>query len=505
MLKLINKTGNNILYFNKYKKLINVEFIQKKGFYYKNFILKVLIILFIFYFNINFKFKKDIENRRFKYIIHSKYNNTINNSVNFTNKIEFHSIIYNTNTTINNFSRNNYLENRNIFESLEQVINKLNRDVIYRKPKYIILMDYYFNPYCDDKNSYIIFQYYLKHNITDAYYVINIQSDLYKSLLKKNQTQNLIPVYSSQFIYNVIYSYILNSKIIINSYIIHEIQKVVSQVNYLKYLFITHAIGYFKTKIIAPQFNYLIEKKRNIIISSHYEYNKYKNDYKYNESYMYKAGLPRYDLFQSFKKNNSEKECILISFSYRNYNNQIYNLSLYKKNIEKLLNDNDLISFLNNKNIDLIYIQHHYDVLRNRPFNPNLLHYAKYRNQSFLAHYINQCSLFITDFSTICFDFMFLNKPVLFYLIDLNDTIEFDEKEYMKFDNNNNNIYFDNIFLSQNSLIKRIEYYVNKGFEIDNKLIKKYNSIFYYKNNITERIINIINIIIKKKIIFKSL
>ena len=90
---------------------------------------------------------------------------------------------------------------------------------------------------------------------------------------------------------------------------------------------------------------------------------------------------------------------------------------------------------------------------------------------------------------------MFLNKPVLFYLIDLNDTIEFDEKEYMKFDNN---ISFDNIFLSQNSLIKRIEYYINKGFEIDNELIKKYNSIFYYKNNITERIINIINIIIKK-------
>ena len=65
----------------------------------------------------------------------------------------------------------------------------------------------------------------------------------------------------------------------------------------------------------------------------------------------------------------------------------------------------------------------------------------------------------------------------------------------MKFDNN---IYFDNIFLSQNSLIKRIEYYINKGFEIDNELIKKYNSIFYYKNNITERIINIINIIIEK-------
>ena len=368
---------------------------------------------------------------------------------------------------------------------------------MYRKPKYIILIDFYSNPYCEDINSYLIFEYYLKNNITDAYYVINNQSDLYRSLLKNNHTQNLIPIHRSQFIYNIIYPYILNSKIIVNSYILHEIQKVVSKVNYLKYLFITHAIGYFKTKIIAPQFNNLIVEKRNIIISSPYEYNKYKNNYKYNDSYIYKAGLPRYDQFHLFKRNNSEKKCILISFTYRKYNNKIYNISLFKKNIEKLLNDNNLISFLKMKNIELIYIQHHYDVLRKRPLHPNIFHYAKYRNQSYLSHYIQQCSLLITDFSTICFDFMFLNKPVLFYLIDLKDKINFEEKDYMKYDKNNN-IYFGNVFSEQKSLIKRIEYYINKNFEIDDKLIKNYNSIFYYKNNITERIINIINIIIKK-------
>ena len=255
----------------------------------------------------------------------------------------------------------------------------------------------------------------------------------------------------------------------------------------MKYLFITHAIGYFKTKIISPQFNNLDEKKRNIIISSPYEYKKYKNNYKYNDNYMYKAGLPRYDLFQSFKRNNSEKKCILISFTYRKYNSKIYKKSLFKKNIKKLLNDNNLITFLKKKKIDLIYIQHHYDVLRKRLINPSYFHYAKYRNQTFLAHYIQHCSLLITDFSTICFDFMFLNKPVLFYLIDLKDKIKFEEKEYMKYDKNNN-IYFGNVFSEQKSLIKRIEYYTNKGFEIGDELIKKYNSIFYYKNNLTKSI-----------------
>ena len=276
-----------------------------------------------------------------------------------------------------------------------------------------------------------------------------------------------------------------------------DIQRVVSKVSYLKYLFITHALGYFKTKVISVQFNNLIMNKRNIIVSSSYEFEKYKKILKYNESYMYKAGLPRYDRFKLTHKNISENNCILISFTYRKYNNEIYKDSLLKKNLEKLLNDTTLISFLKNKSIDIIYIQHHYDNLRQRPFNPNEFKYIQYKNQTFLSHYIEQCSLFITDFSTICFDFMFLNKPVLFYLIDLKDKINFEEREYMKYDKNNN-IYFGNVFSEQNSLIEKIEYYTNRNFELEDKLKKKYESIFYYKKNITEKIFNIINNIIQK-------
>ena len=103
---------------------------------------------------------------------------------------------------------------------------------------------------------------------------------------------------------------------------------------------------------------------------------------------MHKAGLPRYDrlstLSSSINKNNSENKCILISFTYREYDNDIYQKSLFKKNLELLLEDKNLLSFLDTKNIDLIYIQHHYDYQRKRPFNPEDFPYIKYRNQSFL-------------------------------------------------------------------------------------------------------------------------
>ena len=218
---------------------------------------------------------------------------------------------------------------------------------------------------------------------------------------------------------------------------------------------------------------------------------------------MHKAGLPRYDRLSSsfINKNNSENKCILISFTYREYDNDIYQKSLFKKNLELLLKDKNLLSFLDTKNIDLIYIQHHYDYQRKRPFNPEDFPYIKYRNQSFLSHYIEQCSLLVTDFSTICFDFMFMNKPALFYSIDIKDNITFEEKEYMRYDKNNDNNYnffFGHTFSEQNGLINKIKEYVSKNFEIDDDLKKKYESIFYYKSDIIKRIINIINGIILK-------
>jgi CDP-glycerol glycerophosphotransferase (TagB/SpsB family) len=481
--------------------IYNNKFIEIKEFSLKNITLKLLYITII----ISLIFKSKIESKK-ESLIFGPINKNINKflSISNGNIIKFgneSSFLFKNNNKIDNILSNHSKEERVNpvpkkkyfkFKSLNQLIIQLNRDSIFRQPKYLIFFDFYNNPFCNDINAYLLFEYYIKNNETNAYYVINIQSELYQILLNKNQTNNLIPIHTHDNLYEKIYPYLLNSKILVNSFIYMDIQKIVSRVNYLKYLFITHAIGYFKTNVISVQFNNLRKDKRNIIISSPFEYEKYKNQLKYSDSYMYKAGLPRYDRLNSIQRNVSENKCILISFTYRKYNNDVYQKSLFKKNLETLLNDTSLISFFKSQNIDIIYIQHHYDFLRKRPFNQSNFQFIKYRNQSFLSHYIEQCSLLITDFSTICFDFMFLNKPVLFYLIDIKDKINFEEKVYMKNDNNNN-IYFGNVFSDLKPLIKKIQNYTINDFNIENELKKKYESMFYYKTNITERIVQIIN------------
>ena len=477
----LNKTkkGYNLLY------NVNNKIYSKQSLIPKR-VLLIIIKVFIFFMINNILFFPKIKNyfsqKTKKY---SSYNNTIISNI----------VI----------SKNNKSSNDNNFKNdysylIAEIIYKLKKNEKYRIPKYILLFDYYLNQYCNDINAYLLFEYYLKENINEAYYIINIESDLYKSLVEQKKTKNLI-LYdpTKKNFYDEIYSYLLNSMIIVNSFVFFDIQTIVNNVSYLKYILITHAIGYFKIKILKDQLINLSRNKRNIIISSPYEYELFKNKFGYREQYMHKAGLPRYERLSSVTKNQSENQCILISFTYREYNNDVYQKSLFKKNLEALLKDSNLITFLENKKVDLIYIQHHYDYKRNRPFNPEDFPYVKYRNQSFLSYYIEQCSLFITDFSTISFDFMFMNKPALFYKIDLEDEMNFEEKEYMNFDKNNvTSFYFGHVFSEQNELINKIKEYVNKNFEIDDDLKKKYESIFYYKYNIIKRVVDIINGIIEK-------
>jgi hypothetical protein len=218
-----------------------------------------------------------------------------------------------------------------VFKSEEDFINKLNNFSIYREPKYILLFDYIYSPICEDLNAFTIFEYYRKKSIDNAYYILNEGTELYKSLSKQNKTWNIIP-FKNNGDNNHLFQFLLNSKIIIQSYALYFFQKIASEVKYLKFLYICHAVNYFKTNIIKDQLLKLEKSKQNIILTSPYEYNLYKKLNLYDEKSMHKAGLARYDRLNNFQKNVSEKNCILMSFTYRGFNNSIYRNSLFKKN-----------------------------------------------------------------------------------------------------------------------------------------------------------------------------
>ena len=381
----------------------------------------------------------------------------------------------------------------NSINSKESLVAYLNLYKNRTNKKIIIFADYYPSKNCYDKSAFSLFQYYLNNRIDIPYYIINSQSDFYISLLHKNKTNNMILYNETNLLsfYQDLYYYLKNTKIIVNAYSIPLLQYIAAYVPYINYLKINHGIKYFKVLYAKTEFINELGNKKNVICSSPFEYNLYVKVLKYNPELIYNASLARYERFQYIKKNTTEKKCILVSFTYRSYDKLIFENSKYKKNLEKLLNNNDLIAFLRYRNIELIYIPHHKEVELGKKYNQNSFKYCKLSNQSSLEHYIEQCSLLITDFSSISFDFMFQNKPVLFYSIDINDKNTIIEKKFFK--KPNDALYFGNYFSKQNLLIDKIKYYINSSFIIGPNLRKKYESVFFYKNKIHKKLHEIIN------------
>ena len=382
---------------------------------------------------------------------------------------------------------------------LKKLIEELNLYSNLTKQTNIIFSDYYMSKSCYDKSAFILFEYYLCNNIDIPYYIINKESDFYKYLLKENKTKNLI-LYtekSQSNFYEDLYKYFRDAKIIISSFSLYLLQLISSQVSYIKYLKINHGIKHFKIHIAQKEFIESLGNKINVICSSIYEYEFLTKILNYKSEYIHNASLVRYERFQFIKKNKYEKKCILVSFTYRSYNKYIFQNSKYKKNLESLLNDKKLIVTLNKKNIDLIYIPHHEEIDLGKDYSQNYYEYAQIKNQSKLEHYIEQCSLLITDFSSISFDFMFQNKPVLFYAIDKDDNHYFIEKNCMN--NPNDTLYFGNYFSEKNFLIEKVVYFIYNNFTIDDEIKQKYESIFFIKKNIISKIIEIINNIINGK------
>jgi hypothetical protein len=90
----------------------------------------------------------------------------------------------------------------------------------------------------------------------------------------QNNTKNIIP-YKKEELNSHLFPFLLNSKIIIQSYALFFFQIIASHVKYLKFLYICHAVNYFKISIIKMQLSQLDESKQNIILTSPYEYNLY--------------------------------------------------------------------------------------------------------------------------------------------------------------------------------------------------------------------------------------
>ena len=162
-------------------------------------------------------------------------------------------------------SENNKTENfYNNITNVESLIYNLNLFINQTRQTNVIFADYFLSKVCYDKSAFTLFEYYLNENIDVPYYIVNIKSEFYMSLLKQNKTKNLIlfnPENISLFYKNLFY-YLKDAKIIVNAYTIHFLQIIAGNVPYIKFLKINHGIKYFKIIYAKTEFNKALGKKK---------------------------------------------------------------------------------------------------------------------------------------------------------------------------------------------------------------------------------------------------
>ena len=107
-----------------------------------------------------------------------------------------------------------------------------------------------------------------------------------------------------------------------------------------------------------------------------------------------------------------------------------------------------------------------------------------------ISDMIKKTDLFITDYSSVVFDFMFLDIPVIFYKFDTDVVYpeDSDNQNIVLAKQKDKDLY--NCLYDKNAVIDRIEQYINSDFQITGQEKMINDSLFFNKKNICESLYN---------------
>lgn len=232
-----------------------------------------------------------------------------------------------------------------------------------------------------------------------------------------------------------------------------------------------------------------------IVVSSHFELDNFVNNYGYELSDLIPTGMPRYDYTDISKKPERK---ILYAPSWRDklvgkyinrkreFNDAVLSRSTYYKGIVAFLTNPDLLAALEKYDVTIEFKPH-----------PNFTAYA-HLFEPFLNDRITLAarnvqledySLFITDFSSFNFDFLYQNRQLMYYIPDYDEfrcgAVTFYRDLDIKFED----AFGDFTRTAEEaaaSVIRRIE----ANFETEEKYRDRIENFFISKGNHCEQLYN---------------
>ena len=264
-------------------------------------------------------------------------------------------------------------------------------------------------------------------------------------------------------------------------------------------IFLQHGIS---KDDISNFLNRFVKNYSLIITASKKEYKSFLSiDYDYSRKNIKLTGFSRFDNLKYFKDTKDPKNIILVIPTWRMnvkgtvkpvtyesiYSDNVVNTDFFKF-YNNLINSPRLLESMKKYNYTGIFCLHPSFISQTKDFNNNTLFTI---NNSFdYQKILSQASLMITDYSSIFFDFAFLEKPIIY--------AHFDYEEYRN--NHYKKGYFDYILdgfgpvcFDLEKCIDSIIDVIERGCKINNKYLKRIKKFFaFFDINNNDRIYKVI-------------
>ncbi len=268
-------------------------------------------------------------------------------------------------------------------------------------------------------NSYHVFKYIrTKYPKVPIYYVIEKNSEDWNRVV---QFGHVIPFGSLKHtLYLIVAKKSINSyaeqpnmytseykRILINNPLIGDREKI----------FLQHGV------IGVSRVNHVLNKNRmrytKFIVSSEFEKDHIVNEFGYDPFEVVASGLPRWD----YLRNTSDGKKILLMPTWRNWNKTTEQLedSEYWNRFMSFLNNKELHKLLEEYDMTLTFYPHYQTQLlmpEVKEFHPRIQ--TIYQGDVTVQELLCSHEILITDYSTVAFDFSYMEKPVMFYQFDRN-------------------------------------------------------------------------------------
>lgn len=297
-----------------------------------------------------------------------------------------------------------------------------------------ILYDNLYEKNAECIDTFCVFEYLQSRNIP-SYYVLWKKNPLYQKLKTSGKLKNILVIkhsshteriYNFEFFFTV-FPKLFRCKAVVTSFggLNHKTNQFFYKNKYITSVHINHGATLLKTFVLkcgylgADSFNkFLVSSAREGDIFQQYGWDK---------NNLVQIGLPRWDLL---KKEQQPRKTVFLMFTWRNsfstWNADKFttplNQTAYYRGIMSLLTNKALQNLLEKNNIQLYYSLHHSMLDQCRQMPQIHLPHLTLVPPAHISQYIGKADLFITDYSSLFFDFLFLHTPVIFYRPDFNDT-----------------------------------------------------------------------------------